>query len=270
MKQYIREVLRGADPEVFLRRKDDKKYISAIGIIGGSKEQPRRLERNIFVQEDNVLAEFNIAPVKTGDKFNESIKLGIKRINDLLPPELEVDISPYAFFDKDQLNNKKACEFGCMPDTNCWTMLENIPPEAEDVSMRTAAGHMHFSWDKPIMEVSQKLGKALDLYAAVPSTIMSDELPRRKLYGKMGSVRFKRYGLEYRTLSNFWLKSDDLIDWAYETSEKAIEFVNADKNIDEQTQLIMGMAINDGNKDAAEYLIAHYNLPVINNHEDRK
>jgi hypothetical protein len=32
------------------------------------------------------------------------------------------------------------------------------------------------------------------------------DVNRRLLYGKAGTIRIKPYGIEYRTLSNFWLK----------------------------------------------------------------
>ena len=49
----------GADPELFLR--DGDAITSAIGLIGGDKYEPRLVTLGA-VQEDNVLAEFNIDP----------------------------------------------------------------------------------------------------------------------------------------------------------------------------------------------------------------
>jgi len=31
-------------------------------------------------------------------------------------------------------------------------------------------------------------------------------------------MRYKPYGVEYRSLSNFWLSSDDLMSWVYDTT----------------------------------------------------
>ena len=51
----------GADPEFFLMK--NKKYVSAVGMIGGSKNEPLALDKEGFaILEDNVSVEFNIAP----------------------------------------------------------------------------------------------------------------------------------------------------------------------------------------------------------------
>ena len=262
MKKYIDNVLLGADPEVFLLDQKTNKYVSSIGLIGGSKENPRDLGNGIFVQEDNVLAEFNIPPAKTLEEFKGSITRGVKEIELLLPKGVVVDIKPYAFFGEDQLRHEKALEFGCTPDFNCWTLEQNISPTAKDQTLRTGAGHIHFSWDNPELPISRELGRALDLYTAVPATLISDEGPRKELYGKMGCVRFKAYGLEYRTLSNFWLKTEALIEWAYQASMEAIAFVNGGKKIDEITEAIMAMAINESNREAAEFLVDEFKLKL--------
>ena len=38
-------------------------------------------------------------------------------------------------------------------------------------------------------------------------------------------MRIKEYGVEYRTLSNFWIFSEKTIEWVYEQTRKALEFV---------------------------------------------
>ena len=60
----------GCDPEFFLKDKTGK-FISAIGLVGGSKEEPKAIGNGCFVQEDNVAVEFNIPPVNL---YHGSIK----------------------------------------------------------------------------------------------------------------------------------------------------------------------------------------------------
>lgn len=263
MSRLIDEPTFGADPEVFIKDVKSKKLVSAIGLIGGSKKRPRRMDNDIFVQEDNVLAEFNIPPVKTLKEFKTAIKNGISTIDGIIGDTLEVDISPYGFFDKEQLNSYKAKQFGCSADFNCWTGEQNQSPCSKDKTLRTAAGHLMLGYRKPRLDVSQDYAKAMDLFAGVPSTLMSDELPRRELYGKMGTVRYKVFGVEYRTLSNFWLASDERIEWAFEAQQKAIEFVNDYEEIDHQTYTIMDLAINNGVEKAAKYLIDQFKLSKV-------
>lgn len=54
----------------------------------------------------------------------------------------------------------------------------------------------------------------LDLFVGIPSVLV-DRDPnasiRRKVYGRAGEYRLPKYGIEYRTLSNFWMTSYPLM-----------------------------------------------------------
>ena len=92
-----------------------------------------------------------------------------------------------------------------------------------------------------------------DILLGLPSVLLDPDERRKQLYGKAGAMRFKKYGAEYRTLSNFWLFSDDLIEWAYKGGVAAYErleelagmedFIGADK---------IQHIINSGDKFEAE------------------
>ena len=50
----------------------------------------------------------------------------------------------------------------------------------------------------------------IDLIAGIPSVLIDrsgNNKKRRKIYGKAGDFRYQPHGIEYRTLSNFWIKS---------------------------------------------------------------
>lgn len=54
----------------------------------------------------------------------------------------------------------------------------------------------------------------MDLFCGIPSVLIDrskDAKIRRMLYGKAGDFRKPNYGLEYRSLSNFWIKSPYLV-----------------------------------------------------------
>jgi hypothetical protein len=257
----IEDVTRGTDPEVFLKDSSGK-FVSAIGKIGGTKKKPLPVN-GVFIQEDNVLAEFNTPPTSKFTEFSDYIQRGKDAISNRAGKGINVEIVPYAFFDEDQLQHPLAQEAGCTPDDNCWTMQTNIAPDLSSQTLRTASGHIHIGYKNPTVSVSQKIAQVADLFCAVPSVLMSDETPRRELYGKMGTVRFKPYGVEYRTLSNFWLKSEELITWAWDAFTDVIDAVNGGFTIDPETRQIMEFAINDGEKDAAEYLVQQYNLTIV-------
>lgn len=54
----------------------------------------------------------------------------------------------------------------------------------------------------------------MDLFVGIPSVLIDRDpnaSSRRMMYGKAGDFRYQPHGIEYRTLSNFWLKSYTLM-----------------------------------------------------------
>ena len=254
----------GSDPEVFLIDTKSKELVSSIGIVGGTKDTPLPMDRfGFFCQEDNVLAEFNIPPSKNRKEFVYNITKGLGLLGDRLPTGVEIDISPYGFFKPKQLRSKAAKEFGCDPDFNCWTNEENKKPTATNKLLRTAGGHISIGYDKPDYRTSIELVKWMDTLIGVPSTLMSDEAPRRELYGQMGAFRAKDFGVEYRTVSNFWLKSVEKINWAYKQTALAVQMVNDGIQRTTKDNDAIEASINYGVKAAADYLVNKYKIEIV-------
>jgi hypothetical protein len=227
-------VMFGADPELFLIDESGK-FISAIDRIGGTKEYPRPIDdQGSAVQEDNVAVEFNIGPAKDKKQFISNLYKPLSYIKKhVAEMGLKMEIVPSAMFDKDQLDHPKAQAFGCDVDYNVWTGKPNPRPKAtgDNVNLRTAGGHVHVSWNDPNMKERKALVKAMDLFLGVPSVLMDSDDRRRILYGKAGAYRPKHYGVEYRVLSNFWIRSPRYMEWVFEQSQAAIEFLRVGNNI---------------------------------------
>lgn len=134
--------------------------------------------------------------------------------------------------------------FGCKPSVNAYTKLSSIPDiEAMAHPFRYAGGHLHFSF--PLAFRSNELldkhhcwildpenvflfVKMMDLFVGVPMTYIEANplnFLRRENYGKAGEFRFQHYsstnhynlgavGIEYRTLSPFWLRQPGLLSFA--------------------------------------------------------
>jgi Phage phiEco32-like COOH.NH2 ligase-type 2 len=245
----------GADPELFLINPEGQ-YISSIGKIGGTKHFPASIGEGCAVQEDNVAVEFNIPPANTYKEFEASLLYSMKRL-EARATELKLSLAIHASaeFLPDQLKSKEALEFGCEPDFNAWTMCMNPRPKASDKALRSCGGHVHVGTTLHPIDVI----RAFDLFLGVPSTILDKDTRRRELYGKAGAYRPKHYGAEYRSLSNFWLKSTDLMSWVYKQAEYALNWVeeNGKKGRvkwDEEVSSAIQAAINLGNKDAYMYL----------------
>lgn len=251
----------GCDPEMFLADVTGK-LIASCGKIGGSKDMPMRLPLGdgFAVQEDNVAIEFNIPPASNAKEYIDSISRTISFLdNEVKQMGLHIVNLSAASFDKDQLEHPAAQEFGCDPDFNAWTRKRNPRPKAEDETLRSCGGHVHVGVD----DVDRiLLIKNMDLYLGVPSIIMDKGEQRKQLYGKGGAHRMKPYGVEYRTLSNFWVYDGKLIEWVWNNTERALKATEASFAIDEHKDDILE-AIDNNNKDVAMKLIKKFNLEVV-------
>jgi len=217
----------GADPEVFLCkeiRNEPVGFVSAVGIIGGSKSEPRDLGDGFFVQEDNVTAEFNIPPSFSADEFAENVYKGLANVDKLaLEAGLEVANGVASCsFPESELQTEAAKLFGCDPDYDAWTTFMNDKPHCSDESFRSCGGHVHIGGIDGMDPFS--VIRAMDLFLGVPAVVLDKDTKRKQLYGKAGSFRFQPYGVEYRTLSNFWIFQPFLRKWVWEATIKAVEF----------------------------------------------
>src|SRR5579864_1061172 len=99
----------GCDPECFLADNTGK-FISSIGLIGGSKDQPRPIDdEGNAVQEDNVTVEFNTPPCHDSKSFIAHINKNKEWIKQQAARfDLKMVIQPSAVFDDDQLQTEAA------------------------------------------------------------------------------------------------------------------------------------------------------------------
>lgn len=207
-------ILIGHDAEVFIR--DEAGVLTpAIGKVGGSKAFPRPVVGGAL-QEDNVMAELNILPAECEDEFVHNTQSVMKALLEILPDGYSIDISPSKEFLPDRLLHPRAMESGCDPDRDVYRCEENLPIVLNG-NRRYCGGHIHIGLDTidHTPWLRETIIKYCDLLLGVPATIMDDDVYRRGAYGTPGRFRVKPYGVEYRTLSNFWLKSEASMRWAY-------------------------------------------------------
>lgn len=234
------KVLVGADPEVFLRDSHGR-LVSAHDILPGTKEEPHKVPYGA-VQVDGVAAEFNIDPASTESEFVRNISEVVTSLKSKIPG-LTLHIEPYATFDKGYFSSlpDKTRELGCNPDYNAWTGEVNPAPDGL-TSTRTASGHLHIGWCKDVSPMSRfhfedcrSLVKQLDYFLGMYSLMWDEDDTRRKMYGMAGAFRPKSYGVEYRVLSNTWLKSPRLQKWIYNTIQSAVQvLLSGDETMEEQ------------------------------------
>ena len=244
----------GCDPEIFLLTKTGKPK-SVIGLLGADKWHPRKLsEVGHAVLEDNVAVEFNIPPCNTFEQFRDEVKKTMQMVKDILPKNLQWSQESAISFPNSELKTAEAWVFGCEPDYNAWTKEVNPKPHADDENLRSAGGHIHVGSSVAINNPVSVV-RAMDKFLGVASVLRDSGTLRRKLYGGAGAFRFKNYGVEYRTLSNFWIFDESNIQWAYEGTQQALNFVtNGGVISDEEGQLIQ-QCINTSDVELAEYLV---------------
>lgn len=214
----------GSDPEWFLKDKNQQ-LVSAIGLIGGTKKHPQaipELGEGFAIQEDNVALEYNTPPARNENEWVTSHG----KMKDYLQVRLDKQglqphIVPSESFPREQLLDPRAWVFGCDPDFNAWSLKINASPHSDDMYLRSCGGHIHIGKKMSKMEKIQ-LTRLLDMQIALPLLTIDNDTKRRTLYGKAGAMRFKSYGLEYRTPSNYWTKDLYYVKWVYQQVQKAV------------------------------------------------
>lgn len=123
-------------------------------------------------------------------------------------------------------------------------------------------GHIHVGYDDNNIETSLNIIKAMDLFLGVPSIVLDDDTDRRKMYGKAGCFRIKPYGVEYRTLSNFWIASEELTNWVFEQTLKAIDFVNSGFDFDDDLSKNIQDCINNQDIELSKKIIEDLKINI--------
>lgn len=267
MKNIISHPTIGADIEVFLIDRQANEIVSAEPYIKGTKHEPFNFDpANPFfaVSLDNVLAEFCIPPATKVDDWVKNIQKSLDYIKGSIPGTLDVEIRPSAVLNPKYLQTINAQTFGCEPDLNVWLRDYNPKPDAPNKNLRSAGGHIHVGYDNPEIEINEMIIKTMDLMIGVPSVIQEPDNERKLLYGKAGCARFKPYGVEYRTVSNYYLSNEKLTRWAFERTKAAIDFINNGnfEMVDQASEMIQA-CINTSDKVMAGNLIREFNLELV-------
>lgn len=232
----------GLDPEVFL--KENGKSISAHDLLPGTKAEPH-LVRGGAVQVDGVAAEFNTVPVNSADKLVEVVGIVRSEMNRIILDNaerqgrtgIEIVVNPTQRFEQAYFDAlpEEVKLLGCTPDLDAWTGKKNYPPST-DQPFRTGGGHLHISWftgsvdpeDPEHLQKCRDIVRQLDTILYPKSEVWDQDRERRKLYGRRGSFRPKFYGVEYRPMSNAFLRSDDLIRRVFNTADYAVRLLLED------------------------------------------
>jgi len=266
-------IMCGADPELMICNTENE-LVCAIPLVPGTKEVPFQVKLGA-VQHDNVMGEFNIDPAATLEEFITNLRTVLQQLAKMVAPHRLV-VRASADYPEKALEMPETKIFGCDPDFNAWSLTMNeIDGTASALPFRSSGGHFHFGYKEESKELlTDPYGKAdviraADIFMGIPSVFMDSDPTapaRRLLYGKAGAHRPKEYGVEYRTLGNFWVKSPATAQAIYLLADLAVRIV-LDNRLDEVVAAVGGQErvqdiINNSRTEEArevfERVLTHY------------
>lgn len=227
----------GADPEFFLLDTETGKHVSAFNMVPGTKHDPFEVEGGA-VQVDGMALEFNINPASTFPEFEKNIGRVLKQLREMVPARYKFDFTPVAHFGQEYIDSQpdEAKALGCDPDFNAWDEGAINPKPDGNRGIRTASGHIHIGWtqdqdatDPEHIQACIMLTKQLDYYLGNASLLWDTDSLRRSMYGAPGAFRPKRYGVEYRVLSNLWVDNAELRSYVYHMAMSGAQKLMAGK-----------------------------------------
>lgn len=241
--ESIYNLMLGCDPELFLERKGKiigaEKVIPPNGLKAAKYSDYGDITGNnmhAFVL-DGVQVELNPTPhrcrANLGNEMRaafQALKAHLEKIgNDVKPSFKAVILVPKAEFDS--LSDKSKA-LGCEPSFNKYDKGATVSVKNPDTyRKRSAGGHIHLGLNKRsnLYKERERLVELMDIIVG-NTCVMIDRDPgaveRRKHYGRAGEYRLPNHGLEYRTLSNFWLRSYPLMSMVMGLSKIAVSVLN--------------------------------------------
>ena len=231
----------GTDPEFFVKKVDGK-FVNAEHYFPGTKAEPHMMACGAGLQTDNVAVEFASPVAENGEDLVDKLKATFKELFKIMPEDLVLDLTPSVEFPEEELQTEQAQLFGCSPSYDAWELTINEQPNAENTRMRSIGGHIHVGHSEGdgndfLLEPFGKIAvvKTMDAVHGIISVMLDNSeaaVERRKLYGKAGEHRPTLYGVEYRTLSAFWLKSPSLVMLISTLTEDVLRLVREEKHTD--------------------------------------
>lgn len=212
----------GSDPEFFFVDKDG-------AVVGAEKVLPveglRQAIGNTFDGEkyvptfrtivviDGVQGELNVVPDSCRQRFSSNLATALRMANGAaMEKGLTISFAQTVEVSKEEMASlsDKAQQFGCSPSHNFYE--EGLTVGVEDASKyfsRSAGGHLHLGIGQTSKEDAERIMPVLDILVGNTCVLIDRDrgnIDRRKTYGRAGEYRLPKHGLEYRTLSNFWLR----------------------------------------------------------------
>lgn len=233
----------GADPEFFFKKDGDvigaekvitpqKKHIFT-GNWGADHEPIYKevvAERQSVII-DGVQAEFNVEPNTCRQSFSTNLAFCFQKAAEQIKGKgITASFAQTVSVEKDEMESlsESAQQFGCAPSKNAYGETKISIKDASKYYKRSAGGHIHLGSYaehlKPEMVVP-----VLDIVLGNTCVLIDRDagnVERRKVYGRAGEYRMPKHGLEYRVLSNFWLRSYQTMSFVLGMARFAVSIAN--------------------------------------------
>jgi hypothetical protein len=141
---------------------------------------------------------------------------------------------------------EKVLELGCKPSLNLYDSEAKVGVDGAKYPYRSGAGHVHLGdlprtiffnakndydpYVKSSVDRRAELVQLLDIIVGNTCVLIDRDplqVERRKHYGRAGEFRLPNHGLEYRTLSNFWLRDYALASFVFGMSRYAVMILHS-------------------------------------------
>ena len=236
-------VVLGCDPELFFEDSKGRivgaeKVIPETGLSSVGNGLPASYQEwgsDKALILDGVQIELNPAPSHCRANLGNSIQASFRTLRKHLAGmnEIRASFKTVVEVDKEELQSlsDKAKILGCAPSNNLYDKNASISVDPTIYRKRSAGGHIHIGLKSAIYNLShlmdhrEELVPLLDTLVGLPSVLIDrdpEAVERRKVYGRAGEYRLPDHGLEYRTLSNYWLRSYQLFSFVMGMTRLAV------------------------------------------------
>ncbi|MFA6090015.1 MAG: hypothetical protein WC755_09240, partial [Candidatus Woesearchaeota archaeon] len=233
----FRHVTIGCDPELFILDKANNVIPSPVilddeVVVTGMKNGSTSFSPIGAIVKDGFQVELHPAPETCRAWLKDSLFFLLQKTSELAEAKGYTITNKFVVdVDQKTLNelSQDVVALGCAPDYSAYSgEVKVLHLDASTHLKRYAGGHIHVgtsSDSRHLLSFSQKQIKILQYQANDVIRLMDymlgnlmvivdtnkDNAERRKIYGQAGSYRIQPHGLEYRTLSNFWLSHPSLV-----------------------------------------------------------
>lgn len=221
----------GSDPEFFYMK--DGKVLSSELVL--PKEGMVAYGGKITI--DGVQAEINPQEETCREMHASHIARCLHKVYQNLPKGVTVSFDPLVPIELSVLDklSEKAKHFGCTPSYNVYDNENKMSiDDSSKYPYRPAGGHIHLGGNAN--SDYAKLYKNLPVLIPMLDIIVGNTCvlidrhegnkERRMCYGRAGEFRTPKHGVEYRTLSNFWLKSYPLMSFVFALARMAMDTIH--------------------------------------------